>query len=618
MKNLKFLFLFIFAFLFLGACTKSYTVSFEPNNGEEIEAKIVDKDGTFDLPSVTNEGHDFAGWFKDSELTIEFNENDEITEDIKLYAAWDLKKYEVKFLDGTTELAKMTVEHGKDATAPTPPSKDGYEFKSWSISFTNVKGNLVVYAQYESLSFEVKFMVDGVQLGQTQEVEYGSAATAPVNPTKEGYSFKQWDTDYTNVHEDLVINAVFEKLSFMVTFQDKGGTTLKTETVEYGEDATAPANPTQNGYTFKEWDIDYTNVKAHLIVRATYDIIEYDIEYYDGATKLNLTPAKYTVEDTFTLPVYEKLGFMFVNWYLNVDFSGEAMTEVEKGDTGKVILYAKTLDTSITHAINYTLNDGVWGWTVAEVTDPAKGIDAVSNLPEIFMQDFFTWLKDNDLLSAASVQEGLRKTTWADFSANYTDPVAIYNWASTGAYGGVISDLTGYSQLFIDSGTGNSETGEILSLVGGFLGTPGYKEKYATLTQHLAYLVFARNYGTTSRFLWEGGQSESAAGFILDGYFYGTQGLRTDNNYFNALRAVIPTPDKGYKYENDGVVEYTYDFLRISMVAGSEVALSIPSREGFFFAGWYENADFSGEKVTKILAGEEPAAMYYAKWEAVS
>jgi uncharacterized repeat protein (TIGR02543 family) len=614
MKNLKFLFLIIFVFLFLGACGKSYTVEFVTNTDEEVEARIADKDGKIDLPTLTKEGYDFKGWYKDSNFTSEFTEDDLVTEDLTLYAKWDIKKYEVKFLDGSKELAKVTVEHGKDATAPANPTKEGYTFKGWDKAFTNVKQNLVVYAQFELLTFEVKFMVDGVQLGETQVVDYGSAATAPTNPTKEGHTFKGWDKEFANVHEDLVINALFEINTYTVTFVDKDGTVLKTETVEYGKDATAPANPTKEGYTFKEWNKAFTNIKANTTVMATYDLIEYAIEYYEGSTKLTLTPAKYTIEDAFDLPEYEKQGFLFVGWYLKSDLTGEKMTKIVKGETGKVVLYAKVLDESITHDIVYELNGGMWGWTVNPVTSPNDGIAEDSNLPVIFMQDFYTWLKDNDLLNSDAVDPALRKLNWADFSANYDDPVAIYNWASSGSAGGVISDLKGYSQYFVESGTGNTETGEITSLVGGFLGTPGYKEKYATLTQHLAYLVFARNYGATSRFLWEGGQSESAAGFILDGYFYGTQDLRTDNDYFNALRGVIPTPDKGYKYVNNALVEYTYDFLKDSMVAGTEVYLSIPSKEGFMFAGWYDNPEFNGERIYKIAEGQEPASKYYAKW----
>ena len=42
---------------------------------------------------------------------------------------------------------------------------------------------------------------------KTQTVNYGGAATAPANPTREGYTFTGWDVDFSNVQSDLVVTA---------------------------------------------------------------------------------------------------------------------------------------------------------------------------------------------------------------------------------------------------------------------------------------------------------------------------------------------------------------------------------------------------------------------------
>lgn len=61
--------------------------------------------------------------------------------------------------------------------------------------------------------------------------------------------------------------------SYTVTFVDYNGTVLKTETVNSGESATAPADPSRDGYTFVGWDKTYSNVTGDLTITAMYEEI---------------------------------------------------------------------------------------------------------------------------------------------------------------------------------------------------------------------------------------------------------------------------------------------------------------------------------------------------------
>ena len=105
---------------------------------------------------------------------------------------------------------------------------------------------------------------------KTEEVLEGTAATAPADPTREGYTFTGWDVAFNNVTSDLVVTATYAINTYTVTFKDWDGTVLSTQTVEHGSAATAPADPTRDGYTFAGWDVAFNNVTSDLVVTATY------------------------------------------------------------------------------------------------------------------------------------------------------------------------------------------------------------------------------------------------------------------------------------------------------------------------------------------------------------
>ena len=180
-------------------------------------------------------------------------------------------KHTVTFKDWNgTVLKTQSVYHTGAATAPANPTRVGYTFTGWDKAFTNVTANLVVTAQYSINTYTVTFKDWNGTVLKTQQVQYGGAATAPANPTRTGYTFTGWDKAFTNVTADLVVTAQYSINTYTVTFKDWNGTVLKTQQVQYGGAATAPANPTRTGYTFTGWDKAFTNVTANLVVTAQY------------------------------------------------------------------------------------------------------------------------------------------------------------------------------------------------------------------------------------------------------------------------------------------------------------------------------------------------------------
>ena len=243
-----------------------HTVTFKDWDGTVLKTQEVQYGGDAEAPAdPTRVGYTFTGW--DKAFT-------NIMADLVVTAQYSINTYTVTFKDWNgTVLKTQEVQHGGDAEAPADPTRVGYTFTGWDKAFTNITADLVVTAQYEINTYTVTFKDwDGTVL-KTQEVQHGGDAEAPSDPTRTGYTFTGWDKAFTNLTADLVVTAQYEINTYTVTFKDWDGTVLKTQEVQYGGDAEAPADPTRVGYTFTGWDKAFTNITADLVVTAQYEML---------------------------------------------------------------------------------------------------------------------------------------------------------------------------------------------------------------------------------------------------------------------------------------------------------------------------------------------------------
>jgi len=147
-------------------------------------------------------------------------------------------------------------------------SAPGYIMQNGVLSISD--DNKTVDITLKVQSYIVKFINwDGTEL-KTETVDSGTTATAPVDPTRSGYTFTGWDTDFSKITGDLTVTAQYAIDTYSVTFKDFDGTELKTETVEYEKAATAPSDPSRTGYTFTGWDTDFSSITSDVTVRALY------------------------------------------------------------------------------------------------------------------------------------------------------------------------------------------------------------------------------------------------------------------------------------------------------------------------------------------------------------
>ena len=140
-----------------------------------------------------------------------------------------------------TNLDTKTTITGKFSDLKTLgiPVREGYKFAGWTVKANDgsanaygsvtetIAGSLyqykfgtgidVVEAQWATDTCKVIFRnYDGTIISE-QEVAYGSAANAPTTtPTRFGYTFSSWDTDFSAVTKDLIIEPVFEEININV------------------------------------------------------------------------------------------------------------------------------------------------------------------------------------------------------------------------------------------------------------------------------------------------------------------------------------------------------------------------------------------------------------------
>ena len=228
-----------------------YDVTFVDHDGTELKVQTVEHGSGATAPEAPNNkvGYHFIGWDK---------EFDEVIDHMTVTALYAINEYDVTFVDHDgTELKVQTVEHGSGATAPAAPNnKIGYHFTGWDKAFDEVTGNMTVTALYAINVYTVTFVDHNGTVLKTQQVEHGSAATAPEGPGRTGYTFTGWNVAFNPVTGDLTVTAQYVINTYAATFVSNGGTDVPAQTVTYNALVSEPADPTRVGYAFSGWFVD--------------------------------------------------------------------------------------------------------------------------------------------------------------------------------------------------------------------------------------------------------------------------------------------------------------------------------------------------------------------------
>ena len=261
-----------------------YTITFDTNGGSEIAPITQDYGTEITVPdNPTRKGYTFKGWDKEIPETMP-------TENMTVKAQWEINQYAITFdTNGGSEIAPITQDYGTKITAPADPTRKGYTFKGWDkeIPETMPAENMTVKAQWEINQYAITFDTNGGSEIAPITQDYGTAITAPADPTREGYTFIGWDRDIPEIMpaENITVTAQWEINRYTITFDTAGGSEIAPITQDYGTNITAPADPTREGYTFIGWDkaIPTTMPAENITVTAQWK----DSEKPTGEIKIN-------------------------------------------------------------------------------------------------------------------------------------------------------------------------------------------------------------------------------------------------------------------------------------------------------------------------------------------
>ena len=201
----------------------TYTVTLNAGNGTINSGNVTSYTygvGATLPTDVTRTGYTFKGWYDSKNLTGSpvTAIGDTETGNKEYWAKWEINQYTitVKPENGKADIT-ITQDYGTQITVPEAPTREGYTFTGWDreIPTTMPAENMTVTAQWKINRYTITFDTAGGSEIAPITQDYGTAITAPADPTREGYTFIGWDKAIpaTMPAEDLTITAQWRDIA---------------------------------------------------------------------------------------------------------------------------------------------------------------------------------------------------------------------------------------------------------------------------------------------------------------------------------------------------------------------------------------------------------------------
>ena len=179
----------------------------------------------------------------------------------------------------------------------------------------------------------------------------GSETTAAAK-SYAGFTAQKFEQVKIAADGSTTVKIYYDRKMVTLTLNCDNGTAAKTITGKFGADVKVDV-PTKTGYIFAAWNPELPATFPAEDAQYTAKWVkegDYIITYKNTENAVNDNPAGYNVEtETITLKPAVKSGYIFDGWYKEDSFATK-VTEITKGSTGDVTLYAKWIITADTVA----------------------------------------------------------------------------------------------------------------------------------------------------------------------------------------------------------------------------------------------------------------------------
>ena len=534
-------------------------------------------------------------------------------------------------------------------------TKEGYSFQGWSTKNNGVTefqdkaelknlsskngDSITLYAVWEIKSYQITFLDYDKSIIQQDKLEYNSKIILPENPTRKGYTFKNWDKELSTVKENLTINALYDIDSYDISYKlndgilDEAPTNYNVES----EDIIIPS-PKKDGYSFIGWTtpdnkepkIDYkisTGSIGDKELTANYEPITYYISYNSSEGQGEMEKQEFAYNQTSKLNKnqFTKEGYTFIGWSTSIDgdvmYNDESeISNLSSKDKDVITLYAKWGIIKL----NVKYYDLFGALLKSETVEYGKK----SVAPEDMFIDGYTfegWNPSLDVIREDTIYKA--QYTINEYTIKYNFNTGSNDDGQEIKYN-VESDTitlptptrTGYTFLGWTGSNGLKPQLEVI-IHKGSIGDKTYKANWVSNSYKVSlnanggvvnedYIMISYNslYGTIP--------TPTRVGYTFEGWYYNdtliTEDSIQDKEFDHELVANWKTIQYDITYNLAGG---TASPLQTSYnIESDSFVLPIPTRTGYTFTGWTGTDLSSLSKNVTINKGTIGNRSYTANW----